>query len=154
MGCFTWILFLAGAVFVMVTMIRWFEQATEAVELGWWNKVFVLLAMPFTVWLFPSRVSAGRPTMPPRHEPVRGFGKLPKGGVADPVAAEEVSPSVPPATTRQEDRPPPGTPPEFLVKPQVPPPKPKGARAAVDPDKLAKLKQKMREQGMLPPDGE
>jgi hypothetical protein len=40
------------------------------------------------------------------------------------------------------------------VKPQVPPPKPKGARAAVDPDKLAKLKQKMREQGMLPPDAE
>ena len=44
MGCFTTILFLIGAVFVMVTMIRWFEQATEAVELRWWNKVFVLSA--------------------------------------------------------------------------------------------------------------
>lgn len=156
MGCFTTILFLAGGVFVMVTMIRWFEQATEAVELSWWNKVFVLLAMPFTVWFFPSRVSAGRPVMPPRHEPVRGFGKLPKGGIADdqspliPMDApstSDASSSMPPAS----DQPPPGTPPEFMVKPK---PKPKPARSAVDPEKLAKLKQKMREQGMLPPDAE
>jgi len=138
MGCFTTILFLIGAVFVMVTMIRWFEQATEAVELRWWNKVFVLLAMPFTVWFFPSSVSAGRPTMPPRHEPVRGFGSLPKGGIVDPVAPTE-------------DGPPPGTPPDFLVKPTPPPPKTRSARPPVDPDKIAKLKQKMREQGMLPP---
>src|SRR5215207_4102674 len=122
MGCFTTILFLVGGVFVMVTMIRWFEQVTEAVEFSWWNKVFVLLAMPFTVWFFPSRVSAGRPTLPPRHEPVRGFGSLPKGGIVDPVP------------TAADDGPPPGTPPEFLVKPQVPPPKPKAARPAVDPD--------------------
>jgi hypothetical protein len=61
MGCFTTILFLIGAVFVMVTMIRWFEQATEAVELRWWNKVFVLLAMPFTVWFFPSRCERRTP---------------------------------------------------------------------------------------------
>jgi hypothetical protein len=141
MGCFTTILFLVGGVFVMVTMIRWFEQATEAVELRWWNKVFVLLAMPFTVWFFPSRVSAGRPTMPPRHEPVRGFGSLPKGGIVDPIAPTE-------------DGPPPGTPPEFLVKPTPPLPKPKSARPPVDPDKIAKLKQKMREQGMLPPGDE
>jgi hypothetical protein len=158
MGCFTWILFLVGGVFVMVTMIRWFEQATEAVELGWWNKVFVLLAMPFTVWFFPSRVSAGRPTMPPRQEPVRGFGKLPKGGIVDVVATDEAGPqSSPPLEYRdpaREDQPPPGTPPAFLVKPQVPPPKPKGARPPVDPEKLAKLRQKMREQGMLPPDAE
>src|SRR5687768_4719584 len=164
MGCFTWILFVAGGVFVMVTMIRWFEQATEAVEFSWWNKVFVLLAMPFTVWFFPSRVSAGRPVMPPRHEPVRGFGKLPKGGIAEATTHDEASPHPSPlpeygsaALTAgrergQEDQPPPGTPPEFLVKPQIPPPKPKGARPAVDPEKLAKLKQKMREQGMLPPD--
>jgi hypothetical protein len=37
------------------------------------------------------------------------------------------------------------------------PPRKKSARPAVDPDKLAKLRQKMREQGMLPdeeePDG-
>lgn len=152
MGCFTWILFLTGGVFVMVTMIRWFEQATEAVELSWWNKVFVLLAMPLTVWLFPSRVSAGRPTMPPRHEPVRGFGRLPKGGIAE-ASADAGEPVAEPAPARL-DEPPPGTPPEFLVKPQVPPPRPKGARPPVDPEKLAKLKQKMREQGMLPPDAE
>src|SRR5215207_11344525 len=106
MGCFTTILFLVGGVFVMVTMIRWFEQVTEAVELGWWNKVFVLLAMPFTVWFFPSRVSAGRPVMPPRHEPVRGFGKLPKGGAVDPVVPEPVI-TAPPTT--YDDQPPPGT---------------------------------------------
>ncbi|MDQ3439813.1 MAG: hypothetical protein M3478_05630 [Planctomycetota bacterium] len=153
MGCFTTILFLVGGVFVMVTMIRWFEQVTEAVELSWWNKVFVLLAMPFTVWFFPSRVSAGRPVMPPRHEPVRGFGKLPKGGIVDATVAEPADvPS--PATPAPDQPPPPGTPPEFLVKPKVPPRRPKGARPPVDPEKLAKLKQKMREQGMLPPDPE
>ena len=152
MGCFTTILFLVGGVFVMVTMIRWFEQVTEAVEFSWWNKVFVLLAMPFTVWFFPSRVSAGRPVMPPRHEPVRGFGKLPKGGIVDTTVEPpaDVLTSIPAAA----DQPPPGTPPAFLVKPQIPPPRPKGARPAVDPEKLAKLKQKMREQGMLPPDAE
>src|SRR5687767_9956685 len=158
MGCFTTILFLVGGVFVMVTMIRWFEQVTEAVEFSWWNKVFVLLAMPFTVWFFPSRVSAGRPVMPPRHEPVRGFGKLPKGGIAEATTHDEASPHPSPLPEYrergQEDQPPPGTPPEFLVKPQIPPPKPRGARPAVDPEKLAKLKQKMREQGMLPPDAE
>ncbi len=157
MGCFTTILFLAGGVFVMVTMIRWFEQATEAVELSWWNKVFVLLAMPFTVWFFPSRVSAGRPMMPPRHEPVRGFGKLPRGGIVETIATDEAAPhrNPPPEyRDRGQDQPPPGTPPEFLVKPAIPPPRPKGARPAVDPEKLAKLKQKMREQGMLPPDAE
>ena len=158
MGCFTTILFLVGGVFVMVTMIRWFEQVTEAVEFSWWNKVFVLLAMPFTVWFFPSRVSAGRPVMPPRHEPVRGFGKLPKGGVVDSQAIEESAPHPGPLLERERgqaaDQPPPGTPAEFLVKPKIPPPKPKGGRPAVDPEKLAKLKQKMREQGMLPPDAE
>ena len=153
MGCFTTILFLVGGVFVMVTMIRWFEQVTEAVEFAWWNKVFVLLAMPFTVWFFPSRVSAGRPVLPPRHEPVRGFGSLPKGGIVDPDATSIAgAPTTAPAPA--SDQPPPGTPPEFLVKPKVPPHKPKGARPAVDPDKVAKLKKKMREQGMLPPDAE
>jgi hypothetical protein len=33
--------------------------------------------------------------------------------------------------------------------PTIPPKAAKPARAAVDPDKLAKLRQKMREQGML-----
>jgi len=151
-GCFTWIILIFGFVFTMVSLIRWFEQATEAVELGWWNKVFVLLAMPFTVWFFPSRVSAGRPVMPPRHEPVRGFGSLPKGGIVDPGTAPEPEPATAPSPS--PDQPPPGTPPEFLVKPVPPPPQPKSARSAVDPDKIAKLKQKMREQGMLPPDAE
>ena len=149
MGCFTWLLLLIGFVFVVVSLIRWFEQVTEAVELGWWNKVFVLLAMPFTAWFFPSNVSAGRPTMVPRHEPVRGFGSLPKGGIVDPAAAAPPESLAAPAS-----EPPPGTPAEFLVKPVPPPPKPKSARAAIDPEKLAKLKQKMREQGMLPPDAE
>jgi len=142
MGCFAWIVLLAGAVFVMVPMIRWFEQVTEAVELRWWNKVFMLVAMPFSVWLFTSRVSAGRPSPIPVHQPVRGFGGLPKGGINPP--------------TSNPDEPPPGTPKEFLVKPQVPPPsaKPKAPRPGVDPDKLAKLRQKMREQGMLGDDDE
>jgi hypothetical protein len=140
MGCFTWIVLLAGAIFLMVSMLRWFEQVTEAVELRWWNKVFMLVVMPFSVWLFESRVSAGRPSAVPAHEPVRGFGGLPKGGINP--------------TSSNADTPPPGTPKEFLVKPQVPPPsaKPKSPRAGVDPDKLAKLRQKMREQGMLGPD--
>src|SRR5688500_18564791 len=115
MGCFTTILFLVGGVFVMVTMIRWFEQVTEAVEFAWWNKVFVLLAMPFTVWFFPSRVSAGRPVLPPRHEPVRGFGSRPKGGIVDPGAASAAdAPTMAPPTAPAADQPPPGTPPEFL----------------------------------------
>jgi hypothetical protein len=109
MGCFSTILAIIGAIFVLVSMIRWFEQASEAVQLGWWNKIFVLLACPFAVWLFPSRIAAGRPFPVPHHEPVRGFGSMPK--------------------------PPP-------AKPQ----------AAIEPDKFAKLRQKMREQGMLPPE--
>ena len=47
------------------------------------------------------------------------------------------------------DEPPPGTPKEFLGMPVVPPKSAKPARPPVDPEKLAKLKQKMREQGML-----
>jgi hypothetical protein len=34
------------------------------------------------------------------------------------------------------------------------PPKKKPARPAVDPEKIAKLRQKMREQGMLPEEGD
>ena len=131
MGCFSTILFLAGFVFVMVSFIRWFEQTAEAVDNRWWNKLTVLLMMPFSVWFFPSKVSAGRSTPVPHHEPVRGFGKVPLE---------------PPA-----DRPPPGTPKEFLGLPKVTQAKP---RTGADPDKIAKLKQKMREQGMLPPEGE
>ena len=65
MGCFSTILLIVTFIFVIVTLIRWFEQVTEAVDNRWWNVAFVLLAMPFTVWLFPSRTSAGRPTAVP-----------------------------------------------------------------------------------------
>src|SRR3954467_5668957 len=121
MGCFYSLLLLALFVFIVVTMIRFFEQVTEAVDNGWWNKVFVLLAMPLTAWCFPSRVSAGRPTAVPHHEPVRGFGKVP------------LMPTDAPA-------------------PAPPPPPRKKPRSGVDPAAIAKLKQKMIEQGMLDDD--
>jgi hypothetical protein len=133
MGCFSTILVVVLFLFVMVSMIRWFEQITHAVDNRWWNKVAMLVFMPFTVWFYPSRVGAGRPTAVPLHEPVRGFGT----GPSRPVAA---------------DAPPPGTPKEFLEMPKVPPPAGKKPKPAADADKMAKLKQKMREQGMLPPE--
>ena len=154
MGCFTTILFLGGFVMIMVTFIRWFEQTTEAVDNGWWNKVFVLLVCPFTVWLFSSRVNAGRAVPVPRHEPVRGFGSLPKtqsAAAGEKPLAEASDPVAPSASS--SDQPPPGTPKEFLGLPKIPPPKPR-PKSSVDPEKIAKLKQKMREQGMLPPDEE
>lgn len=156
-GCFTWLALLVGGIFVLVSLIRWFEQTAEAVELGWWNKVFVLTLCPFTVWFFPSKVAAGRPAPVPRHEPVRGFG-LPKER-AKPRATEPTEgpardgPALPaPADVPMAslaEGPPPGTPPEFMGMPVIPPRK-KPPRAAVDPEKIAKLRQKMREQGMLP----
>src|SRR5436190_217271 len=77
------------AVFVLVSFIRWFEQTAEAVDNRWWNKVTVLLMMPFAVWFFPSKISAGRATPVPKHEPVRGFGKVPKApAVVEDVPAE------------------------------------------------------------------
>ena len=135
MQCFTSLLVLAAAVMFLVSLLRWFEQVTEAVERRWWNKVFVLVVAPFTVWLFPSRVAAGRPTAVPRHEPLRGFGSVsltPKG------QTQQTQPTT--------DQPPPGTPKEFIGLPKIPPKK-KGA--AIDPEKIAKLKAKMREQGMI-----
>jgi hypothetical protein len=134
-GCFSWLLLLAGGVFAMATLLRWFEQATEAVERGWWNKVVILILMPFTVWFFPSRVSAGRPIAVPRHEPVRGFGKVS-------INPESKSPSPAP------DVPPPGTPPEFIGLPKIPP-KPSTKKPMADAEKIARLRQKMKEQGML-----
>src|SRR5687767_2778452 len=153
MGCFSTILFLGGFVMIMVTFIRWFEQTTEAVDNGWWNKIFVLLMCPFTVWFFPSSVNAGRSSPVPRHEPVRGFGSLPKTQAASVRVSEEKERPAAEAAGLAEasDHPPPGTPKEFLGLPKVPPPKPRGAKSAIDADKIARLKQKMREQGMLPP---
>ena len=158
-GCFTWLALLAGGVFLMLSLIRWFEQTAEAVDMGWWNKLLVLLVFPFAVWFYPARVKAGRPVPVPRHEPVRGFGvpkeKRATAGEPDATPARDspaprASDDVPMASLA-DDGPPPGTPPEFLGKPVIPPKK-KSPRAAVDPDKVAKLRQKMREQGMLPPD--
>src|SRR5438552_14942476 len=128
MGCFWTIAFLASFVFIMVTFIRWFEQTAEAVDNGWWNKVMILLMMPFAVWFFPSKVSAGRSTPVPHHEPVRGFGSV---GKQSPLAASR-------------NEPPPDTPKEFLGLPKITQAKP---RSGADPDKIAKLRQKMREQG-------
>jgi hypothetical protein len=152
MGCFSTILLLAGFVLIMVSFIRWFEQTAEAVDNGWWNKVGVLLMCPFAVWFFPSRVAAGRSTPVPRHEPVRGFGSLPKARATEPekTLAEAIDPARP-IQTPIPDQPPPGTPKEFLGLPKVPSLKPR-TTSSVDPEKIAKLKQKMREQGMLPPD--
>jgi len=107
MGCFTWLILLALAILTMVSLIRWFEQITEAVDYGLWSKVMLLLAFPFSVWMFEPKVAAGRPSAFPRHEPVRGFGDVP-----------------------------------------TPPPK-KKKRAGIDPEAIAKLKQKMKEQGMM-----
>ena len=144
-GCFIWLLLLAGGVFVLLTLLRWFEQTSEAVDNGWWNKLLLLVCMPFAVWLFPGRVATGRPTPVPHHEPVRGFGTVKaKAEVRSPIE----DPAVTDIPTARLASPPPGTPAEFLGMPVIPP---KKKPMAVDPDKLAKLKQKMREQGMLPP---
>ena len=143
MQCFTWLLLLVAAVLFMVSLLRWFEQVTEAVEQHWWNKVFVLVAAPFMVWFYPAKVAAGRPSAVPRHEPVRGFGSA----SLTPKGKAQQTQSTPPTTAMPtSDGPPPGTPKEFIGLPKIPP---KKKPAAIDPEKLAKLKQKMREQGML-----
>ena len=139
-GCFTWLLILALIVLAIVSLLRWFEQTIEAVENRWWNKLVLLVVVPFSAWFFPSKVSAGRPTAVPRHEPVRGFGSMPK--------APKQTPQAPAA-----DEPPPGTPSEFIGMPVIPPKK-TNQRTGPDPDKMAKLRQKMKEQGMLPPEDE
>jgi hypothetical protein len=133
MECFLSLLLLAGALFVLLSLVRWFEQITDAVDQRWWNKTTLLVLFPFASWFFPSRVSAGRPTAVPHHEPVRGFGIVPQ-------RAETVEPT-------KVDGPPPGTPPEFIGLPKIPPKK--KTSTAIDPEKLAKLKEKMKQQGML-----
>jgi hypothetical protein len=149
MQCFTWLLLFAFAVFVLMSLLRWFEQTADAVDQRQWDKVAILVAVPFAVWFYPSKVSAGRPTAVPHHDPVRGFGPLPKSRKAASAATQEMS-GAPARLPDLTDEPPPGTPKEFLGVPVVPPKGSRPARPAVDPEKLAKLKQKMREQGMLP----
>src|SRR3954454_4598236 len=120
--CFSWLLLLAGAVFVLVSILRWFEQVTEAVDRGWWSKLAVLIVFPFAAWLFPSRISAGRPTAVPRHEPVRGFGIAPPApqhrepGDGIPIAktASGAAAPMPAPSPPAMDGPPPGTPAEFI----------------------------------------
>jgi hypothetical protein len=124
MGCFTIVLNTCVFVFLMVTLIRWFEQTIEAVDHRAWGQLTALIVFPFAVWFFPSRVAAGRPTPFPLHEPVRGFGSVP---LAPPPA---------PAPTATD-----------APKP-LPPVK---RKSAIDPEQIAKLKEKMRQQGMLPP---
>ena len=53
---------LAVALETVITLIRWFEQVTEAVDNRWWNQIFVLITMPFTVWLWV--VAAAPPVRP------------------------------------------------------------------------------------------
>ena len=138
MGCFSTLLVIALFVLVLVTLIRWFEQTIDAVDNRWWNVLAVIVACPFTVWLFPSRVASGRPIPVPKHEPVRGFG-LPKSApISTPPPPDDAGP-------------PPGTPKEFMGIPEVPA-TPAKKKSSIDPDKIAKLRQKMREQGMLPPE--
>jgi hypothetical protein len=149
MQCVTWLLLFAIAVFVMASLLRWFEQTAEAVDQREWNKVALLVAMPFSAWFYRSKVAAGRPTAVPHHEPVRGFGPLPEEKPAPAAVSPTPSASRLPGVT---DEPPPGTPKEFLGMPVIPPKAARPARPPVDPEKLAKLKQKMREQGMLPDD--
>src|SRR5215831_10682590 len=85
MSCFSWFVLVGGGVFLILSLIRWFEQVGEAVRNRWWDKTFLLVLFPFAVWFYPSKVSAGRPTPVPHHEPVRGFGSLPRSR-AEPAA--------------------------------------------------------------------
>jgi len=118
-GC---IIALVGFVFVMVSIIRWLEQITDAVDRRQWNRVIILLVMPLTAWLFPSRVSAGRPIAVPHHEPVRGFGSVPLMPNEAPKGGNPVPKKTP--------------------------------KSGIDPEAIAKLKQKMKEQGMLNDDSD
>lgn len=115
-SCFSWLVLLAAAIFAMASIIRWFEQITEAVDARAWRRTALLLAAPLTVWWFESKVSAGRPTAVPLHEPVRGFGT----GPAMPADL----------------------------------PRPAPHRTANDPGAVERLRQKMKQQGMLDDDNE
>src|SRR4051812_3172553 len=147
MTCLSTILAIVVAVFMLASLIRWFDEATEAVNNGWWNRVSLLLLFPFSCWFYPTKVAVGRPTPVPHHEPVRGLGAMPKRKpTPTPAEAPEQPPRAGTSGSVADDQPPPGTPKEFLEKPKIPPKKPK---VEFDPEKIAKLKAKMREQGML-----
>ena len=133
MGCFTVILNAGVFIFLMVTLIRWFEHTIDAVDHRAWGQLGLLIAFPFAVWFFPSRIAAGRPTPVPLHEPVRGFGSMPLTPGAPSKAQNAPTEAVPPLA-------------------QAPKPPPVKRKSAIDPAQVAKLKEKMRQQGMLPPE--
>ncbi len=143
MGCFTWLILAAAFIFMMVSLLRWFEQTADAVDERDWKKLTVLIVFPFSTWWYPSRVGANRPVPVPHHEPVRGFGQ---------VKLNEPTSGPPASAGGTNDQPPPGTPKEFLGMPVIPPKKPGAKKSPVDPDQVAKLRQKMIEQGMLKPE--
>ena len=62
----------------IASLIRWFEQVTDAVDARHWSRTALLVACPPAVWMYKSRTAAGRPIAVPRHEPVRGFGVGPE----------------------------------------------------------------------------
>src|SRR3954451_8389261 len=112
-GCFLSLLCLALFVFVVLSLIRWFEQTVIAVEERNWNRVTLLIVFPFSAWFFPSRVVAGRPIPAPRHEPVRGMGTAPKikpEPAAEAGATPELPQPLPVSLPKSEEMPPPGTP--------------------------------------------
>jgi hypothetical protein len=139
MGCVNWLILAAVFIFVMVSLLRWFEQTAEAVDERDWGRLTLLVLFPFAVWRYHSRVGAGRPVPVPLHEPVRGFGKVPLSGPPAPAGA---------AT----EGPPPGTPREFLGMPAMP--KDVKKKPPVEPEKVARLRQKMIEQGLIKPENE
>jgi hypothetical protein len=115
MGCTYWAIAAVALLLVIVSIIRWFEQTARAVELRLWSRLMLLVALPPSAWLFPSDVSAGRPSPVPPHEPVQGFGL--GSGKAPPI-------------------------PDAPQRPARP-------RPAADPALAAKLREKMKQQGML-----
>lgn len=123
MGCFSVVIVLVLGVFMMVTFIRWFEHTADAVDRGAWRELMMLIVMPFAVWILPSRVSSGRPIPVPKHEPVRGFGTIKS-------KSNGLAEASPPLEA----------------------PKPAVKKSGIDEELVEKLRKKMRDQGMLPPE--
>jgi hypothetical protein len=148
--CFTWVILLVVVVASTLGLVRWFELTVDAVDNSHWGRLVLLVVCPPAAMFYRSKVPVSRPVPVPRHEPVRGFGiapPIPKTPLGDPQPVEPL----PVEPIGPNDGPPPGTPAEFIGMPIVPPPK-KSTRPKVDPAQVEKLRQKMRQQGMLPPD--
>lgn len=75
-SCFAWLLLIGFAIFMMVTLIRWFDVVTEAVDHKEWARVAILVLIPLTAWRYESKLSSGRPGFIARHQPVMGFGDV------------------------------------------------------------------------------